>query len=56
MTTTPPRPVDPRETARLVAWARRLATPGPVDPTDHAAYLAAKTDLITRLIHHQDQQ
>jgi hypothetical protein len=43
-------PPSPAEIADLLAWARRLTEAGPAaDPTDRAAYLAAKTDLLTRI-------
>jgi hypothetical protein len=43
-------PPSPAEIADLLAWARRLTEAGPAaDPTDRAAYLAAKADLLTRI-------
>lgn len=39
-----------REVTELLAWCRRLSVAGPdADPTERAAYLAAKTDLLTRI-------
>lgn len=38
------------EIAELLAWCRRLSMAGPAaDPTERAAYLAAKTELLTRI-------
>jgi hypothetical protein len=38
------------EIADLLAWARHLSETGPAaDPTDRAAYLAAKTNLLARI-------
>jgi hypothetical protein len=58
-----PRRTDPlHQIAELLAWCRRLSVTGPgADPTERASYLAAKTDLLTRLAdpdphtsHHHD--
>jgi hypothetical protein len=44
-----------REIADLLAWARRLSEARHhADPADRAAFLAAKTDLLTRLDHPRD--
>jgi hypothetical protein len=46
---TPPR-VRPRDIADLLAWATSLSTARPAaDPTEWAAYLTAKADLLTRI-------
>jgi hypothetical protein len=46
---TPPR-VRPRDIADLLAWATSLSTARrTTDPTEWAAYLAAKADLLTRI-------
>lgn len=48
--TGPSAPVSPREVAELLAWCRRLSVAGPhSDPAERAAYLGAKTDLLTRI-------
>ena len=40
----------PHEVAELMSWCRRLSVARPdADPTERAAYLAAKTDLLTRI-------
>jgi hypothetical protein len=45
-----PGRVGPREIAELLAWCRRLSAAEPgTDPAERAAYLAAKTDLLTRI-------
>jgi hypothetical protein len=45
-----PTPVATGEIADLLAWARRLSTQGDrADPTERAAYQAAKADLLTRI-------
>ena len=42
--------VSTAEIAHLLAWARSLSDKGPtVDPTERAAYLAAKTALLARI-------
>jgi hypothetical protein len=42
--------VSTAEIAHLLAWARSLTTAGAgADPTERAAYLAAKTALLARL-------
>jgi hypothetical protein len=49
MTTTSDR-ARPAEIASLLAWAQTLLGAGPAaDPLEHAAYLAAKADLLARL-------
>jgi hypothetical protein len=41
---------SPAQIADLIAWARRLTEAGQAaDPTDRAAYLAAKADLLARI-------
>jgi hypothetical protein len=46
----PHRRVSPRQITQLLAWARRLSTAGPdADPTEVAAYLAAKAELLARI-------
>jgi hypothetical protein len=48
----PNQQVHPREIADLLAWARRLShARHHADHADRAAFLAAKTDLLTRLTH-----
>jgi hypothetical protein len=50
------RPPTIREIAELTSWARALCEKGPgADPAEQAAYLAAKTDLLARLTH-SDQE
>ena len=45
-----PRPT-PTEIRELIAWARQLTHHGSaaVDPAEHAAYQAAKTELLARI-------
>jgi hypothetical protein len=46
----PPDPVTTTEIADLLSWARQLSTArGGVTPTQRAAYLAAKADLLARI-------
>lgn len=52
MTASPPprHRVGPHEITELLARARRLRTADPdADPAEHAAFLAAKTDLLARI-------
>jgi hypothetical protein len=50
MTGSHPDTVDVGEIADLLAWARRLTDAGTdADPVQRAAYLIAKTDLLTRI-------
>ena len=42
--------VSPAQIADLLAWARSVTETGPAaDPTQRAAYLAAKADLLARI-------
>lgn len=50
MNAAPAHPPSPAEIAELLAWARRLTEAGPrAAPAERLAYLAAKTDLLTRI-------
>jgi hypothetical protein len=54
-TTSTPARVGAREIRELLAWCRRLSVVGPTtDPAERAAYLAAKTDLLTRITEDPD--
>jgi hypothetical protein len=45
-----PQRVSPAEIADLLAWARSVTEAGPAaDPTQRAAYLSAKAELLTRI-------
>jgi hypothetical protein len=45
-------PPTASEIAELADWARALCAKGPTaDPAEQAAYLTAKTDLLVRLTH-----
>lgn len=49
-TASTPHHLRAREIAELLAWCRRLSAAGPdADPTERTAYLAAKTELLTRI-------
>ena len=48
-TSSPPDPVTTTEIADLLAWARQLSAGGSADPTQRAAYLAAKANLLARI-------
>jgi hypothetical protein len=49
VTSTPPP--SPAQIADLLAWARRLTEAGrTADPVNRAAYMAAKTDLLARIV------
>ena len=49
-TASAPHPIGAREIVELLAWCRRLSMAGPdTDPAERTAYLAAKTDLLTRI-------
>jgi hypothetical protein len=51
MTSPPPPRVRPRDISDLLAWATSLSSaPHATDPTQWAAYLAAKADLLTRIL------
>jgi outer membrane murein-binding lipoprotein Lpp len=53
---TAPRQVSPRDIADLAAWATRLAhARSRVDPREQVAYLAAKADLLARIVDQLDQ-
>ena len=45
------QPVRPAEISDLIAWAARLSRtrPGNASPTETAAYLAAKADMLDRI-------
>lgn len=51
MDTRPTDAVTTAEIAELTAWARRLTTAGlrNADPAEIAAFLAAKSDLLSRI-------
>lgn len=52
-----PEPVSAAQIADLLAWARSLSEAGPAaDPTERAAYQAAKTALLTRLTNSDTSQ
>jgi hypothetical protein len=54
-TASAPHPIGAREIVELLAWCRRLSMAGPdTDPAERTAYLAAKTDLLTRITDHPD--
>jgi hypothetical protein len=45
-----PHHIGAREITELLAWCRRLSAAGlDADPAERAAYLTAKTDLLTRI-------
>jgi hypothetical protein len=49
-TASTPHHVRAREIAELLAWCRRLSVAGPdADPAQRTAYLATKTELLTRV-------
>lgn len=53
-----PRPT-PAEISELLSWARRLThdRAAAVDPAEHAAYQAAKAELLARIAeHHPSEQ
>ena len=53
----PPDPVTTTEIAGLLAWARQLSNAGgSADPTQQAAYLAAKASLLARIASAQAHQ